>query len=241
MPRSKDPRNYAQFYKDLALSMDAGVPEISLDTSGSNAIYIRNNFYGFLQACKHEAETLSRHKGLADEIKLERIETALHLEEVMRHYMVMIDPILQETRAQPMSCWPKAKLRFINRDMDPRHASLSQQLATFMDDNKVLEKVAEQRHVERQIAAGAYDFKAVDTSKMRAKDSPVAHLFDGIKVTVDEDMTPELADEILKGVPVDRTDLTDLITPDNQAEPPAPTYQEQAMKDANKLREKERE
>lgn len=240
MPRSKDPRNYAQFYKDLAISMDAGVPEISLDTSGRNAIYIRNNFYGFLQSCKHEAETLSRHKGLADEDKLQRVETALHLEEVMRRYMVMIDPVLKEQEKQPMRDWPKAKLRFINRDMDPRHADLSAQLNTFMEEHNVLEKVAEQRTIERQIATGGFSFKAADASKLRDKDSPVAHLFKGVDIKVDEDMTDELADEILRSAPPDRTDMSDLITEGNSPKEPTPSLMEQALKDVDKLREKER-
>ena len=241
MPRSKDPRNYAQFYRDLAISMDAGVPEISLDTSGRNAIYIRNNFYGFVQACKHEAETITKHKGLPDSEKLQRVETALRMEEVMRGYMVMIDPVLKEQTDQSMADWPKAKLRFIRRDLDPRHEDLVAQLNTFMDEHKVLEPVAEPRKIERQITAGAFDFKAVDPGKMRGPDSPVAHFFKGVETQVEEDMTDKLADQILKEVPVDRSDLTDLITPNNQAEQKPPSYMEQALKGAEKLRKKEKE
>ncbi len=59
------------------------------------------------------------------------------------------------------------------------------------------------------------------------EDSPVSHLFDGITVTPDAEMTDEEAEQILHGNPPDRTDLTDLITPDNQGDvPTAEEYRE---------------
>lgn len=237
MPRSKDPRNYPSFYEDLAIIMDSGEQEIVLDTTGRNAIYIRNNFYAYINAWKHTAETTMRKKALPEEERHQLIDKALRMEEIMRAYLVVIDP-------EPDPTLEAVKLRFIYRHMDPRHADVAAQLSKIMEETKALDKITA-REAERSQAlqrlGGGIPFREIDMGKMRGKDSPVAHFFTGVKTKIAPDMTDALADEILSADPPDRTDLTELITPSNQGDSPTKTYTEQAMKAADKLRDKERE
>lgn len=229
MPRSTDPRNYGPFYEKLAELMDRGEHEIKIPMSGRLAIYHRNNFYAYINAWKHEAKSIPTNKAIDPAARPRLLEQALRIEDVLRKYLVVIDP-------EPNPELPNTDLRFILRGMDSRQADYLGHLDALIAASPGLT----QDEVKERLSPAA--FQAVDPAKLRDKDSPVAHFFDGVKTEVDKDMTDELADEILHSDPVDRTDMSDLITPDNQATPPTSIdYQKEALKAAEKLRDKERE
>lgn len=231
MPRSTDPRNYGPFYDKLAEAMDKGKREIKLKMSGRVAIYHRNNFYAYINAWTHKAKSIPGDKCIDPVDKPRLLEHAIRIEDILRRYLVVIDP-------EPNPELPNVELRFILRGMDERQVEGIEQLDAML---------ADMAHDDRYLSADEFKerlnpagFNAIDPAKFRDEVSPVSHFFDGIETKVDEDMTDELAEEILQAAPPDRTDLTDLITPSNQADEPAPNYQDQAFKAANKLREKEK-
>ncbi len=231
MPRSKDPRNYGPFYDKLAELMDRGQHEIKLTMSGKLAIYHRNNFYAYINAWKCHGRSIPGNKALTPESKIPMLEYAARREDVMRRYLVVIDP-------EPNPELETVELRFILRGMDERQREGIEQL------DSMIAKAEERGDLSREEILGKLQgslaMRPVDTDRMRA-DSPIAHFFAGVKTEVDEDMTDEEADRILKNVPIDRTDMSDLITPSNQGEEQAPDYVEEAMKGAEKLRAKEKE
>ena len=231
MPRSKDPRNYGPFYDKLAELMDRGQHEIKLTMSGKLAIYHRNNFYAYINAWKCHGKSIPGNKALAPESKIKMLEYAARREDVMRRYLVVIDP-------EPNPELETVQLRFILRGMDERQREGIEQLDVMIAQAEERGDLSREEILHK--LHGSMAMQPVDTAKMRDTDSPVAHFFGGVKTAADPDMTEEMADEILKGVPVDRTDLSSLITPSNQSEPVAPSYAEQAMKDAEKLRAKEK-
>ena len=226
MPRSTDPRNYGPFYDKLVELMDRGEQEIKIPMPGRLAIYHRNNFYAYINAWKHEAKSIPTSKTIDPAAKPRLLEQALRIEDVLRKYLVVIDP-------EPNPELPKTELRFILRGMDERQADYLQHLDALIAASPGL---TQDEVIDKLNPTG---FQAVDAAELRDKDSPVAHFFSGVKTVVDEDMTDELADEILHAGPPDRTDMSDLITPDNQAEAPAPSYKDEALKAAKKLRDKE--
>jgi hypothetical protein len=234
MPRSRDPRNYGQFYEKLALLMDKGERDIRLQFTSKIAIYHRNNFYAYINAWKHRAEGIPRSKVIEAEKKPHLLELAIRREDVLRRYLVRITPDPNHNDLHPDTL---VELRFVLRELDERAVEGIEQL------DKLLDKATGQSYDEMLSALrrGPAPISNVDIEKkMRAKDSPVAHFFGGVDTKVDDDMTDELADEILHADPPDRTDMTDLITPDNQAAAPTPDYQKEAFEAAEKLREKER-
>ncbi len=233
MPRSKDPRNYGPFYQKLAELMDKGEKDIRLQFTSKVAIYHRNNFYAYINAWKHRAEGIPRSRVIDPDKKEHLLELALRQEDVLRRYLVSINPDPNRNDLHPDTL---VELRFVLRELDERAAEGIEQLDTLLarstgeSYDEVLTKLK-----------GSMEMRPIDTGKMRGPDSPVAHFFKGVETQVEEDMTDELADQILKEVPVDRSDLTDLITPNNQAEQKPPSYMEQALKGAEKLRKKEKE
>ncbi|KKN12394.1 hypothetical protein LCGC14_1017050 [marine sediment metagenome] len=230
MPRSKDPRNYGPFYDKLAELMDRGQHEIQLTMSGKLAIYHRNNFYAYINAWKCHGKSIPGNKALTPESKIKMLEYASRREDVMRRYLVVIDP-------EPNPELETVQLRFILRGMDERQREGIEQL------DIMIAKAEERGDLSRDEILRRLQgqpMQAVDTAKMRDADSPVAHFFGGVKTAVDPDMTEEMADEILKGVPIDRTDLTDLITPSIQVDEPTPDYMEEALKSSKKLRAQEK-
>jgi hypothetical protein len=226
MPRSTDPRNYGPFYEKLVELMDRGEQEIKIPMPGRLAIYHRNNFYAYINAWKHKAKSIPTDKAIDPAARPRLLEQAIRIEDVLRKYLVVIDP-------EPNPELPHTELRFILRGMDERQANYLEHLDALIAASPGLT----QDDVRERLAPAG--FQAVDPAKLRDKDSPVAHFFSGVQTVVDDDMTDELADEILSAVPTDRTDMSDLITPDNQADDPPPNYQEEALKAAKKLREKE--
>ena len=218
MPRSIDPRNYGPFYDKLGELMDRGEQEIKLTMTGRLAIYHRNNFYAYINAWKHKAKSIPTDKTIPDETRPHVLEAAIRREDVLRKYLVVIDP-------EPNPDLEKVELRFIVRGMDYRQAEPMEQLDALLERSTglTLEDMKERLHPS--------GFQAATPQA----DSPVAHLFDGVEVAVDPTITDEIADTILHSDPPDPTDLTDLVTPSNQ-----PTLREEAMKGAEKLRQTER-
>ena len=233
MPRSKDPRNYGPFYQKLAELMDKGEKDIRLQFTSKVAIYHRNNFYAYINAWKHRAEGIPRSKVIEPDKKEHLLELALRQEDILRRYLVSINPDPNRNDLHPDTL---VELRFVLRELDERAVEGIEQLdillarSTGESYDEVLTKLK-----------GSMEMRPVDTGKMRGPDSPVAHFFKGVETQVEEDMTDELADEILKSVPTDRSDLTDLITPSNQVEQKPLSYMEEALKGAEKLRKKEKE
>ena len=226
MPRSIDPRNYGPFYDKLAELMDRGEHEIRLTLPLLTAIYHRNNFYAYINAWKHKAQSIPRDKTIPDDRRAHLLEQAIRREDVLRKYLVVIDEL--------PDMLDHVELRFIIRGMDERQVEPIKQLEALLEQSKGLSL----EDVKTQLSP--IDYKTIDPATLRADDSPIAHFFSGVKTEVDPDMTDELADEILHATPVDPTDMSALITPSNQPEPPAPNYQDQVTKDLKKLRDKER-
>lgn len=231
MPRSKDPRNYGPFYDKLAELMDRGQHEIQLTMSGKLAIYHRNNFYAYINAWKCHGKSIPGNKALTPESKIKMLEYAARREDVMRRYLVVIDP-------EPNPELETVKLRFILRGMDERQREGIEQLDLMITAAEERGDLSREEILRKLTKV---EMQAIDTSKMHELDSPIAHFFGGVKTAADEDMTDEEADAILKGAPPDRTDMTDLITPSNQGEQDSPDYMEEAIKGAKKLRAKEKE
>ena len=228
MPRSKDPRNYGPFYDKLGELMDRGEQEIKLVMSGRLAIYHRNNFYAYINAWAHKAKSIPTDKTIEQEAKGRLLEQAIRREDVLRKYLIVIDP-------EPNPELEKVELRFILRGMDERQAEPIKQLDLLIQQSEGLTLEEFKDHLNPT------GFKPIDPAKLRDKASPISHFFDGVEVEVDEDMTDELAEEILHTDPIDRTDMNDLIIPSNQGEPPTPNYQDKALRAAEKLRKKEKE
>ena len=226
MPRSKDPRNYGPFYEKLAETMDKGKREIKLTMSGRVAIYHRNNFYAYIDAWKHKAKSILGDKTIDPGDRLRLLEQAVRIEDVLRRYLVVIDP-----EANPEL--PEVELRFILRGMDERQRDGIKQLDAMLADMAQDDTYLSADEVQERL--NPTKFNAIDPAKLRDKDSPISHFFGGVKTVVDEDMTAEEADRILSSDPPDRTDLTDLITESN-----SPTYRDQALAGANKLRKSEK-
>ena len=236
MPRSTDPRNYGPFYEKLSLLMDAGEQDIKLTMNGRLAIYHRNNFYAYINALKTEQSYAFKRKNLDPAEQLDQSARAAYMEGVLRQYLIIINPDPNKQNIADMD----VELRFIIRGMDERQKPGIEQLDQLIDQTHAVERVEAHHRLMRQMKHGTVDFKPIVPDSLRTKASPVAHFFGGVKATIDEDMTDELAEEILASAPPDRTDMTDLITQSNQAEPKRLTLSEEAMKAADKLRDKER-
>lgn len=234
MPRSIDPRNYGPFYDKIAELMDKGEQEITLTMPGRLAIYHRNNFYAYVNAWKHKAKSIPTDKTIPNDRREHLLEQALRREDVLRKYLVVVDPdpVANKDHMDKADC----KLRFVLRGMDKRQVEGIEQLNVLLAKSKGIDF-----DEFKELLQPTGELKPIDPSSLRDRDSPVAHLFSGITTKPDPDMTEEMADEILRGVPTDRTDLTDLITESNQGESKAPNYMEEALKGAEKLREKEKE
>ena len=232
MPRSTDPRNYGPFYDKLAELMDRGQQEIKLTMSGRLAIYHRNNFYAFINAWKHKAKSIPGDKAISSEAKPRLLEQAIRTEDILRRYLIVIDP-------EPNAELEHVELRFILRGMDERQREGIEQLNALIAKATERGELSSAEILER--IQGTPEMRAVDTAAMRGKESPVAHLFGGVVIEPDPDMTDAEADAILHGLPPDRTDLTDLVTPSNQAGEKPLNLMEEALKSSEKLRQKERE
>ena len=238
MPRSKDPRNYGKLYDNLTILMDSGQPEIRLKTSGRNAIYIRNNFYALINAWKHTAETIHKHKGLEESYKLQRTEEALHKEEVLRQYLVVIDP-------RPDPELESVELRFIYRDMDPRVADVADQLESLVDSTDAVDILTARREDSRRtkdiLEGSSMSMTPVDGRKVIEEWEKLAKPGHVSVEGYDTTGVTEADIAALSADPTDRTDLTDLITDSNQAASIPSNPMEEALKQADKLRDKERE
>lgn len=233
MPRSKDPRNYGPFYEKLSDLMDTGEPDIRLEMSGRMAIYHRNNFYAYINAVKSYTQSIPTSKVLPPKLKPQLLEHWLRKEEVLRKYLVVIDP--QPDNSEQFLDSP-AELRFVLRGMDERQATLLGQL-----DKMLAIAGPSSEELKAQIQQQpAFTSHTEIEADMRGPDSPIAHLFEGVDVDT-TGMTDEEADRILASDPPDRTDLTDLITEDNQPASIPSNPMEEALKQAEKLRDKERE
>lgn len=232
MPRSTDPRNYGPFYDKLAELMDRGQQEIKLTMSGRLAIYHRNNFYAYINAWKHKAKSIPGDKAISSEAKPRLLEQAIRTEDILRRYLIVIDP-------EPNVELEKVELRFILRGMDDRQREGIEQLNKLIAEATERGELSSAEILER--IQGTSEMHSIDMEAMRGKESPVAHLFAGVTVEPDADMTDEEADAILQALPPDRTDLTDLIIPSNQAGEKPLNLMEEALEAAKKLRAKEKE
>ena len=233
VPRSTDPRNYGPFYEKLGLLMDAGENDIKLRMSGRLAVYHRNNFYAYINALKHESVYAYKRKTLDAAEQIDQADRAAYMESVLRRYLVVITPMDPDAE--------DVELRFVIRGMDERQAPGIVQLDELIEQTHAVERVEQHHKLLGQLQHGAMDFKAVAPEQLRGKASPVAHFFGGVEPSIDEDMTDELAEEILHGNPHDSTDMSDLIPQSNQGDSTTKTYRDQAIEDAQALRDKERE
>ncbi len=222
MPASKDPRNYEKLYHDLSILMDARQQSIEIETTRNNAEHIRGRFYAYIIAWQHQAETTSRKKYLTDEERATKITHALHMEEILRRYMTVID-----------SRGDEVTLRFVLRDLNPRTLSAADQISSQIDTGDVLRKLASRREQDRAAQSALRKVEGVPVKGAKDyTDSPIANLFAGITVEP-IDLPPE---ELEKG----STDLTDLLPPSKEVEEPSPDLAAAVLAGAKALRAKEK-
>jgi len=224
MPASKDPRNYEKMYHDLSILMDARQPSIEIETTRANAEHIRGRFYSYVMAWKHQAETTSRLKFLTDEERAERINHALHMEEILRRYMTVLDAT---------SGLDKVMLRFVLRDLNPRTLDAADQISTQIDSGDVLRKLASRREQDRTAASALRMVEGVPVKDAKDyADSPIANLFSGVTVKP-IDLPPE---EVEQG----STDLNALLPPSKEVSEPAPDLAKAVLAGAKALRKQEK-
>jgi len=210
-------------YHDLAILMDARKPNITIHTTYKNAQHIRGRFYAYVTAWKHQTEAIPRSRVLNETDKQERLTEALHMEETMRRYGVQI----QSTSLE------QAELIFYLRDLDPRQLHVADQISSQIDSSDALRTLATRRAEDR---AASHALRTVVGAPIKTaedyKDSPIAELFEA----------PTVEPIDLPPAPVEQgtTDMTDLLTPGNQPTKPTTNFMEQALKSADKLRDKER-
>lgn len=242
MPRSKDPRNYGQFFQNLLMYMQGHPPRIELRSiPGTQAVHLRNSFYSFTNAWRSEAER--PHKGLEKEEKARRIAQALEFEELLRSYKATIYLAGRKIQNASAVTAESVDLIFTHRAQVDDHADASAQLLQQINDSGILNRRPAELAPSHTVVA----------SKLRSEDSPVKHLFETPPPPRPE--TPEdiaelqaaerdargeldLSDLIPTDVTVDGRS-TDQITPDYQAASPNPHLE--FLKNADTLRNKEKD
>lgn len=232
MPRSKDPRNYSKMYHDLAILMDAEQLEIKIETTGANCLHIRGTFYGFINAWKDQIDKVPRSRVLTQEAKDLKVEYALHMEEILRKYLTVIDQPGGLDLATLRDA-PHATLRFIYRDMDTRQLDVHDQINAQIDSANALEVIALRRERQREAISKLSGAKIGTPTSSELRNNPAtASLFAPVHVEA-EDAPPDSA-------PVDPTDITDLLPSSNEAVKPTTSLRDEALKSSEKLREQEK-
>lgn len=209
MPRSKDPRNYSSFYHNLSILMTAGEEEIELETTGRNAIYLRNNFYAYIRAWAAEADAAMKRKYMAEDERQHRCHEALRNEEILRKYMVVIDP-----KADPDL--EHVKLRFIKRDLDPHVQDVNAQVNQLIEQTGALDTIAarsqEQARMERAFSSGGLVMKPVVGGKQIMDE--FFEMAGASDFSLEDIDTSGVTDEDIQALTQDppvRDDLSDLI------------------------------
>ena len=203
MPRSKDPRNYGPFYEKLGELMDRGESDIRLKMPGRLAIYHRNNFYAYINAWKCEIDRIQKSKVIPGERKGLLTEHALRMEDVLRRYLVVINP-----EANPEL--EEVELRFVLRGMDERQVHGIAQLDELLAQSTGMTF----EEVSRQLQ-GQAGFMAVDGKKVIAD---WMDMTGGPDVALEDMDTSDVTDEdiaALSNDPPIHDELSDLITESN--------------------------
>ena len=128
MPRSTNPSNYEEMYWDLLQGMEGGIPEITLNVNANVAQKVRYNFYAFIRALEVQGE----RKVKANEIIAgQQLQTQAN---TMRGYLVNIEVNGHSVSRIDASDKTPAKLRFINRDLNPETQTLREQIKEQLRD-----------------------------------------------------------------------------------------------------------
>lgn len=139
MPRSTNPSNYEEVYWDLLHGMRQEISEIKLDLSASAAQKAKFTFYAFIRALEVTGERKRKQGDMSGAGELTEFADA------MRKYLVDIEisgqSVTQISKGDQTPCI----LRFINRDLNPKTASMREQVKKQLN---LLEEVdPEFRHI----------------------------------------------------------------------------------------------
>ena len=122
MPRSTNPSNYEEVYWDLLHGMRQEIPEIKLDLSASAAQKVKFTFYAFIRALEVSSE---RKRKLGD---MTGAGELTEFADAMRKYLVDIEVDGESVTQIKARDRTPCLLRFINRDLNPKTASMRDQV-----------------------------------------------------------------------------------------------------------------
>ena len=122
MPRSTNPSNYEEVYWDLLHGMRQEIAEIKLNLTANAAQKVKFTFYAFIRALEVTSEHKRKRGDMTGAGELTEFADA------MRKYLVDIEingeSVTQIKARDQTSCI----LRFINRDLNPKTASMRDQV-----------------------------------------------------------------------------------------------------------------
>ena len=122
MPRSTNPSNYEEVYWDLLHGMRQEIPEIKLNLAASAAQKVKFTFYAFIRALEVSSERKRKLGDMAGAGELTEFADA------MRKYLVDIEIDGESVTQIKARDHTLCILRFINRDLNPRTASMRDQV-----------------------------------------------------------------------------------------------------------------
>ena len=131
MPRSTNPSNYEEMYWDLLHGMEGDIPEITLNVNANVAQKVRYNFYAFIRALEVQGEKSTKRGEIIAGQELQAQANT------MRGYLVNIE-VNGHSVSRIAACdKTPAKLRFINRDLNPETLSLREQIKVQLREAEV--------------------------------------------------------------------------------------------------------
>ncbi len=122
MPRSTNPSNYEEVYWDLLHGMRQEIPEIKLKLTASEAQRVKFTFYAFIRSLEVSSERKLKQGDMTGAGELTEFADA------MRKYLVDIEidgESITQIKARDLT-W--CVLRFVNRDLNPKTASMRDQV-----------------------------------------------------------------------------------------------------------------
>lgn len=111
MARSHNLASYEEALWDLRDAMIGGINEVTLRLPRREATNTQQTFYAFIRAHEHTARTLIKSGKIQEGMEL------ISCADAMRGYLTTVD-----NSTQPST------LRFINRDLNPKTASMREQI-----------------------------------------------------------------------------------------------------------------
>lgn len=215
MPRAKSPEAYPEVMHQLRDVMwRTQETRLEFDLPKSKAWHVRQNFYAYIKAYKYEQERL---------IKAGDMEGAGHVHgtaSMLMSWLCRVEDLDGQTTKAGGDPTQPCKLVFLNKAALPEFEDMMLKLQDYKaaapPDPSVTPEFV--RAIQAEAAKKQPGLATAKGATIVEQFRKMTHT-EGFKL---EDLPP--VDE-----PPDPTDLSDLITPSNQAEPPTPEQYQQMM------------